>query len=210
MANKIKELPQFTSLTDMANQFATEDDKAGIFAKHSAQYAMSMGITGDGAKLSDEHKAALSDGFRLRFNSNNPAKAYSKEGEDVYVPLVTTKEGAVCIGVEVAMAYTTHAFGQLKGTRPNFHGIIKDWRDRFSTYASQKLGRLIAAIKAIENENAGITKPRSVNKEFAVFVVKTLDYIKTRNKNARAKGDTTSLSDAQIGKAIDAFKMALL
>jgi hypothetical protein len=53
----------------------------------------------------------------------------------------------------------------LKGTRPNFHGIIKDWRDGFSTYASQKLGRLIAAIKAIENENAGITEnPR--NKEF--------------------------------------------
>ncbi len=205
MANKIKELPQFTSLTDMANQYAISDDKAGIFTRHAAQYAVDNGVSSD--KLSDEHKAALSDGFRLRFNSNNPAKAYSKEGEDVYVPM---EKGTTVIGIDVAMSYTTHAFGQLKGTRPNFHGIIKDWRDRFSTYASQKLGRLIAAIKAIENENAGITKPRSVNKEFAVFVVKTLDYIKTRNKNARAKGDTTSLSDAQIGKAIDAFKMALL
>jgi hypothetical protein len=28
MANKIKELPQFTSLTDMANQYAISDDKA--------------------------------------------------------------------------------------------------------------------------------------------------------------------------------------
>jgi hypothetical protein len=208
MANKVKELPQFTSLTDMANQYAISDDKASIFARHAAQYAVDNGVSSD--KLSDEHKVALSDGFRLRFNSNNPAKAYSKEGEDVYVPLVTTKEGAVCIGVEVAMAYTTHAFGQLKGTRPNFHGIIKDWRDRFSTYASQKLGRLIAAIKAIENENAGITKTRKANKEFMVFVAnETLDCIKTRNKNARAKGDTTALSDAQISKAIDAFKIAL-
>jgi hypothetical protein len=69
----------------MANQFATSDDKAGIFANHSAQYAVSKGVTSD--KVSDEHKAALSDGFRLRFNSNNPAKAYSKEGDDVYVPM---------------------------------------------------------------------------------------------------------------------------
>jgi hypothetical protein len=207
MANKIKELPQFTSLTDMANQYAISDDKAGIFARHAAQYAVDNGVSSD--KLSDEHKVALSDGFRLRFNSNNPVKAYSKEGEDVYVPLVATKEGAVCIGVEVAMAYTTHAFGQLKGTRPNFHSIIKAWRDGFSTYASQKLGRLIAAIKAIENENAGITKTRNANKEFMVWANETLDCIKTRNKNARSKGDTTALSDAQISKAIDAFKVAL-
>jgi hypothetical protein len=205
MANKVKELPQFTSLTDMANQYAISDDKASIFARHAAQYAVDNGVSSD--KLSDEHKAALSDGFRLRFNSNNPAKAYSKEGEDVYVPM---EKGTTVIGIDVAMSYTTHAFGQLKGTRPNFHGIIKDWRDRFSTYASQKLGRLIAAIKAIENENAGITKTRNANKEFMVWTNETLDCIKTRNKNARAKGDTTALSDAQISKAIDAFKMALL
>jgi hypothetical protein len=204
MANKVKELPQFTSLTDMANQYAISDDKASIFARHAAQYAVDNGVSSD--KLSDEHKAALSDGFRLRFNSNNPAKAYSKEGEDVYVPM---EKGTTVIGIDVAMSYTTHAFGQLKGTRPNFHGIIKDWRDRFSTYASQKLGRLIAAIKAIENENAGITKTRNANKEFMVWANETLDCIKTRNKNARAKGDTTALSDAQISKAVDAFKIAL-
>ena len=207
MSSKIKALPQFTSLTDMANQFATADDKAGIFANHSAQYAMEKGITGDIAKLSDEHKAALSDGFRLRFNSNNPVKAYSKEGDDVYVPM---EKGTTAIGIDVAMSYTTHAFGQLKGTRPNFHALIKAWRDGFSTYASQKFCRLIIAIKAIENENAGVTKTRAPNAEFTVYVAKALDGIKTRNKNARSKGDTTALSDAQISKAIDAFKMALL
>ena len=204
---KIKELPQFTSLTDMANQFATVDDKAGIFANHSAQYAMEKGITGDIAKLSDEHKVALSDGFRLRYNSNNPVKQYAKEGDDVYVPM---EKGTTAIGIDVAMSYTTHAFGQLKGTRPNFHALIKAWRDGFSTYASQKLCRLIIAIKAIENENAGVTKTRAPNAEFTVYVAKALDSIKTRNKNARSKGDTTALSDAQISKAIDAFKMALL
>jgi hypothetical protein len=207
MSTKIKELPQFTSLTDMANQFATADDKAGIFANHSAQYAMEKGITGDIAKLSDEHKVALSDGFRLRFNSNNPAKQYSKEGDDVYVPM---EKGTTAIGIDVAMSYTTHAFGQLKGTRPNFHALIKAWRDGFSTYSSQKLGRLIAAIKAIENENAGVTKTRAPNAEFIAWVTKALDGIKTRNKNARSKGDATALSDAQLSKAIDAFRAALL
>jgi hypothetical protein len=203
--SKIKELPQFTSLTDMANQFATSDDKAGVFANHSAQYAVSKGVTSD--KVSDEHKAALSDGFRLRFNSNNPAKAYAKEGDDVYVPM---EKGTTAIGVDVAMSYTTHAFGQLKGTRPNFHGIIKAWRDGFSTYASQKLGRLIAAIKVIENENAGVAKTRAPNAAFEVWVKKALDGIKTRNKNARSKGDATAISDAQLSKAIDAFRAALL
>ena len=203
--SKIKELPQFTSLTDMGNQFAVSDDKAIIFAKHSAIYAMSKLVSSD--KISDEHKAALFDGFRLRFNSNNPVKQYSKEGDDVYVPM---EKGDTGIGIDVAMSYTTHAFGQLKGTRPNFHGIIKAWRDGFSTFAAQKLSRLLAAIKAIENENAGVTKTRAPNAEFTVYVAKALDGIKTRNKNARSKGDTTALSDAQIGKAIDAFKMALL
>ena len=203
--SKIKELPQFTSLTDMANQFATSDDKASIFAKHAAQYAVDKGVSSD--KVSDEQKAELSDGFRLRFNSNNPAKAYSKEGEDVYVPM---EKGTIGIGIDVAMSYTTHAFGQLKGTRPNFHGIIKAWRDGFSTYASQKLGRLIAAIKAIEDENAGVAKTRAPNALFEVWVKKVLDGIKTRNKNARSKGDTTAISDAQLSKAIDAFRAALL
>ena len=205
MAIKPKELPQFTSLTDMANQFATEDDKAGIFAKHSAQYAVSKGVTSD--KVSDEQKTELSDGFRLRYNSNNPVKQYAKEGDDVYVPM---EKGTTGIGIDVAMSYTTHAFGQLKSTRPNFHGIIKAWRDGFSTYASQKLGRLIAAIKVIEDENSGVTKTRAPNAAFEVWVKKALDGIKTRNKNARSKGDTTAISDAQLSKAIDAFRAALL
>jgi hypothetical protein len=100
MANKVKELPQFTSLTDMANQYAISDDKASIFARHAAQYAVDNGVSSD--KLSDEHKAALSDGFRLRFNSNNPAKAYSKEGEDVYVPMEKGTQSV--IGIDVAMS----------------------------------------------------------------------------------------------------------
>lgn len=205
MSSKIKELPQFTSLTDMANQFATSDDKAGVFAKHSAQYAVDKGITSD--KISDEQKTELSDGFRLRFNSNNPAKQYSKEGDDTYVP---TEKGTTAIGIDVAMSYTISAFGQLKGTRPTFHGIIKDWRDRFSTYRSQKLGRLMIAIKAIEDENAGVAKTRAPNALFEVWVKKALDGIKTRNKNARSKGDTTAISDAQLSKAVDAFRAALL
>ncbi len=203
--SKIKELPQFTSLTDMANQFATEDDKAGIFVRHSAQYAVSKGVTSD--KVSDEQKAELSDGFRLRFNSNNPVKQYAKEGDDVYVPM---EKGDTGIGIDVAMSYTTHAFGQLKGTRPNFHALIKAWRDGFSTYSSQKLCRLIIAIKAIENENAGVTKTRAPNAAFEVWVKKALDGIKTRNKNARSTGDTTASSDAQLSKAVDAFRAALL
>ncbi len=203
--SKIKELPQFTSLTDMANQFATEDDKAGIFVRHSAQYAVSKGVTSD--KVSDEQKAELSAGFRLRYNSNNPVKQYAKEGDDVYVPM---EKGDTGIGIDVAMSYTTHAFGQLKGTRPNFHALIKAWRDGFSTYSSQKLCRLIIAIKAIENENAGVTKTRAPNAAFEVWVKKALDGIKTRNKNARSKGDTTAISDAQLSKAVDAFRAALL
>ena len=204
------ELPQFTSLTDMANQFAISDDKSMAFTKHAAQFAMDNGVSSDIAKLGDEHRVALSDGFKLRYNNNNPPKVYSKEGEDTYVPLEVAKDGAISVGVDVAMSYTTHAFGQLKSTRPNFHAMVKAWRDGFSTYTSQKLGRLIAAIKAIENENAGITKTRAPNAAFIVWTNKTLDGIKTRNKNARSKGDTTALSDAQISKAIDAFKMALL
>jgi len=208
--SKIKELPQFTSLTDMANQFAMSDDKAKIFANHAAHYAMTQHITSDASKVTPEQKAEIYDGFQLRFNINRPPKHYSKTGEDIYVPLEAAREGSILIGIDYALSYTKHAVGQLVATKPALHGIVTDIRVRYSSYASKKYGRLLDAIKLIEDENAGVTKTRKPNADFAVWIKETLDGIKTKNKTARSRGDATVIDDAKLGKAIDAFRAALL
>ena len=210
MATKPKELPQFTSLTDMANQFATSDDKAGIFANHAAHYAMSKHVTSDASKVTVEQKAEIYGGFQLRFNSNQPPKHYSRTGEDIYVPLEAAREGSILIGIEYAMSYTKHAVGQLVATKPALHGIVTDIRTRYSNYASKKYGRLLDAIKLIEDENLGVTKTRKPNADFSVWVKGTLDGIKTKNKTARSRGDATVVDDAKLSKAIDDFRAALL
>jgi len=194
----------------MANQFAMSDDKAKIFANHAAHYAMTKHITSDASKVTPEQKAEIFDGFQLRFNSNRPPKHYSKTGEDIYVPLEAAREGSILIGIDYALSFTKHTVGQLLTTKPALHGIVTDIRIRYSSYASKKYGRLLDAIKVIEDDNAGVTKTRKPNADFAVWIKETLDGIKDKNKTARSRGDATVIDDAKLGKAIDAFKMALL
>ena len=210
MKAKTKELPRFTSLTDMANQFAQADDVSINFAQHAAHYAMDNGVSS--GKISEEHKAALNGGFMLRYNAVNPAQHYSKTGEDTYVPLEAARDGSILIGVEVVMSYTQHEFSQLAKSRPVFHGIAGEWRTAFTKYASKKRERLTKAIAAIERVNAGLPakKPRAPNADFVVWVKDILNEIKTKNKTARSRGDATVVDDAKLNEAIEAFRVALL
>jgi len=200
---------EFTSLRDMGNQQATYADKADVFA----QYAKDKGITSD--FISDENKAELYAGYAVRYNVLHPATVYLREGEDNYIPLGDAKvpEGreTVSIGIDVVLAYTTNAFGQLRSTRPNYHGLIKAMRESFRVYASEKLGDLfkyIARLGGVKKE-----RTRAVNLEFKAYLFDSkkgvIDAMKTRNKNARSKGDGTAVPDTVLAEAIDAFHLVM-
>lgn len=200
---------EFTGLRDMASQQATYSDHAGVFA----QYAKDKGVTSD--FISNENKAELFAGYAVRYNVLHPAQMYLREGEDNYIPLGDAKvpEGreTVSISIDVVLAYSTNAFGQLRSTRPNYHGIIKAWRDEFSKYAHNKLKELQKSI----SELGGVKKERTraVNLEFKAYLFDAkkgvIDAMKTRNKNARSKGDGTAVPDDVLKQAIDAFHLVM-
>ena len=199
---------KFTGLRDMGNQQATYSDHASVFA----QYAKDKGITPD--FISDENKTELFAGYAVRYNVLHPAQVYLREGEDNYIPLGDAKapEGreTVSVGIDVVLAYTTHAFGQLKSTRPNYHGIIGKWREEFGKYARNKLGDLRKYIAGLD----GATKERkrAVNLEFKAYLFDAkgvIEAMKTRNKNARSKGDGTAVPDDVLKKAIEAFHLVM-
>ena len=200
---------EFTSLRDMGNQQATYSDHADVFA----QYAKDKGITPD--FISDENKTELFAGYAVRYNVLHPAQMYLREGEDNYIPLGDAKapEGreTVSISIDTVLAYTTHAFGQLKSTRPNYHGIIKAWRDEFSKYAHNKLTELQKSIAKLDG--TAKERKRSVNLEFKAYLFDAkkgvIDAMKTRNKNARSKGDGTAVSDTVLAEAINAFHLVM-
>jgi hypothetical protein len=200
---------EFTGLRDMGNQQATYSDHSSVFA----QYAKDKGITAD--SISDENKTELFAGYAVRYNVLHPAQVYLREGEDNYIPLGEAKapEGreTVSIGIDVVLAYTTSAFGQLRSTRPNYHGLIKAMREAFRVYASGKLGDLHKYIAKFD----GVTKERTraVNLEFKAYLFDAkkgvIDVMKTRNKNARSKGDGTAVPDDVLKEAIDAFHLVM-
>ena len=199
---------EFTSLRDMGNQQATYSDHADVFA----QYAKGKGITSD--FISDENKAELFAGYAVRYNVLHPAQVYLREGEDNYIPLGDAKapEGreTVSVGIDVVLAYSTNAFGQLRSTRPNYHGLVKAMRDAFRVYASGKLGDLFKYIARLEGKVKD--RKRAVNLEFKAYLFDAkgvLETMKTRNKNARSKGDGTAVPDDVLKKAIEAFHLVM-
>jgi hypothetical protein len=84
-------------------------------------------------------------------------------------------------------------------------------RESFRVYASEKLGDLfkyIARLGGVKKE-----RTRAVNLEFKAYLFDSkkgvIDAMKTRNKNARSKGDGTAVPDTVLAEAIDAFHLVM-
>ena len=92
-----------------------------------------------------EIKAELMEGWMLRWQELNPAKAYDS------TTLVANENGNLQATIAWAMSYSQQAFGQLKKDDPVRHGIIGDLRLRFSKYISNRLSDVVSAVRKIEN-----------------------------------------------------------
>jgi len=138
-------------------------------------------------------------GLMLRKSEIRPAKVYSRIDGN----LVESAKGKDKVEVTIfyAMSFTPQAFGALRNDDPMLHKIVKDWRDDWSKYRSNRLGDLKRAVRdLIEGP-----RKRGTTTAFAKYAADTLDNMVTRGKNAKARGDDTVDLDL-LNRQIAAFK----
>ena len=149
-----------------------------------------------------ETKAELFAGFQLRAHELWGTKTY-KVGDTG--ALIESPDGNIALDVNVAMAYTGQAFGKLKDENPALHGLLKQWRERFSKYASNCMADLKTACKRIVNESS--PRERSANKSFSEAINAMFDALDKRAKVAQGRGDATA-DPVKFRMARDAFLKA--
>ena len=159
-------------------------------------------------EVSDEVKADLYAGYQLRVAENQPKlKQHFVIESGNYLPvdeLAFNKfEGAKYIrSVDNIMSYTPQAFGALRTSNPQLHAILKEPRDAISKYCSNTLNALKKAVREIKNE--GKTRERGATLSFAQTVKETLDGLKKKCANAKARVDETA-DEKKLVLAISEF-----
>ena len=169
-----------------------------------AQYALDN-FAGFPESIADETKSDLYSGYQMRFAENNPAKVYAVVN-DHYVlatdeQIKNKKIEKIEIGVAYAYSYSSQEFGKLKNTNPALHSLVKVYRDKFTTYASNKLGDLKREAKKILN--AGKTSTRSTL-DFTESMTKVFDAQDKSVKVKQDRGDATA-DLAKYRVAVKAF-----
>lgn len=145
-----------------------------------------------------EIKNELEEGFAIRWQEINPAVKYTTD----WVP---SDKGNIEVTLAFALSYSQQAFGQMKNEDPVKHSVIKQVRDAFNKYKSNRLADLRTAVRRIANE--GKTTTRQQAKQFVAWLDDTFDTMKARCKTASARGDADA-SEVKLRVAIDAFKRA--
>jgi len=197
----------YSSIADLGYKQAVTGDTLRTMAK----YALAN-IVGFPEEISKTDKATLYSGYQLRYNENNPKVEYViVDGNYVVFDGLDDKQKKLCdklerafIGVDFAMSFSSQSFGSLKDTEPAKHRVVKQWRDNFSTYASNKLGKLTAEARQLQKEIKGEKRERSATKSFDVRLAEVFDDLKSKCKTAASRGDPTADSKA-LGIAIEAF-----
>lgn len=148
-----------------------------------------------------EVKAELFAGFQLRAHELWGAQAF-RLGEGG--TLIPAADGGISIDVNVAMAYTAQSYGKLKEENPALHSIVKQWREKFSKYASNCMADLRSACKRIVNGDA--PKERAQNKVFAEALKDAFAALDKRVKVAQSRTLSDSTADpVKFRMAVDAF-----
>lgn len=206
-ANLSADFNSYSSIADMGYKQAVTGDTL----RTMALYALDK-IVGFPEEISKTDKATLFAGYQMRFNENNPKVEYVMvDGHYVIFDGLDDKQKKlakdlerVFIGVDFAMSFSQQAFGSIKDTEPAKHRIIKEWRDKFSDYAGNKLRKLVSEAKAVIKERNNETRERGATKAFDVRVSEVLDDLKSKCKTASSRGDPTADIRA-LGIAIEAF-----
>lgn len=201
-------LESIKSLSDAAYQQA----KAGRTIRDMAAYVMERepGFLTEGVDgLTDEGKAALTEGYRMAFNEIRDAVTYYKVGETYVKESDFTGDKAkatkVKVTVQYALSFSTHEFGKMADTHgAQFKGIIGAVREATSTYVSNRFGDLKRAAKEIDAEKNGKSRTRKAPPAFTDRVADALKDLQAKCTTSNQRGDTTA-DKAKLAKAIGAF-----
>ena len=180
------------SLKNAGYQSAIADEHLSLVAKYVLDVCPSILD-----EVPAEVKSQLVEGWALRWQEINPAKRYNSE----WIP---DPKGGNELTLAYAMSFSQQQFGQLRQSDPVKHGVINNIRTPFNKYASNKMKALLKAIRNLNPE----TRERGATDDFATYINKVMDTIKTRCKNAKARGDSTA-DEVKTRMAIDAFKKAI-
>lgn len=181
--------------------------------------ALIPGLGSSDDAISDEIKTELRKGYALRWNEENPARYFVAadgnwvECESEEKMLSHKKAEKFTLSVHTAFGYTQQAFGALKTEEPLKHSLIKETRDKFNKYVSNRIRDLNGYAKKIYNEENGIARERAPTALFTEWLMgaddkSALSVMRQRCINAKAKGDETA-DIAKLDKAIAAFKTAM-
>jgi len=191
------------SIKDGAYQQAKASDSIRSVAKYVMVQSKGFPET-----VADEVKEQLYEGYRLRFNENNPAEQYAVvDGNYLLIdgsnPELANAREKINIGVDYAcVSFSQQQFGKLKNENPKLYAIVKSWRDKVNTYCSNRLGDLKRTAKSILNE--GVKRERGATADFAKRIEDTFDDLATKCKTAKARGDE-SANETKFREAKIAF-----
>lgn len=190
------------------------------FTRSLIQSMMSLipGLGFSDDAITDEVKTELRKGYALRWNEENPTR-YFVAADNNWVECKTEAEmmshkkaDKFILNVHTAFAYTQQAFGALKTEEPLKHSLVKETRDKFNKYVSNRVKDLVNQSKKIYNEINGIERTRTPVALFTDWLMtgdkSALSVMRQRCINAKAKGDETA-DIAKLDKAIAAFKTAI-
>lgn len=175
------------SIQDAAYRFAL----TGETSRKLAQYV--LGVCPNFLdNMPSEIRSQLYAGFQLRKHELTEPVHYKMGEGGVFFPLsdkpAADAQGIVVMSINVAMSYSQQAFSQLKNSDPALHSIMKPMRDAFSSYASNNLKALKAAIRAVLS--ADKPRERSANKGFREAMTDAFEVFDKRVKTAKDRGDT--------------------
>jgi hypothetical protein len=184
--------------------------------KQLATWALDGGVKGFPDNVSDEDTLSIRQGYKRKHSELNPPTKYCIiEGKylkvsDMQLQGIELPKNAevVNIGVDYAFSFTQQQAGKLKETHnPVLHGIVADIRTRCNKYETTTFAKLQAEGNKILKERKGEVTQRKGNLAFMEWLYNdkgVFDTMKTRCKNAKAKGDEFA-DVAKLDKAISAF-----
>jgi len=184
--------------------------------KQLATWALDGGVKGFPDNVSDEDTLAIRQGYKRKHSELNPPTQYCiVEGKylkvsDMQLQGIELPKNpeVVNIGVDYAFSFTQQQAGKLKETHnPVLHKIVADIRTRCNKYETTTFAKLQAEGNKILKERKGEVTQRKGNLAFMEWLYNdkgVFDTMKTRCKNAKAKGDEFA-DVAKLDKAIQAF-----
>jgi hypothetical protein len=208
--------PTPVSITDGAYQQAKLHGTTKSIIASLMDMIPGLGFSDDA--ITDEVKVELRKGYATRWHEENPSTYYvAVDGnwvkcESEEKMLSHKKADKFVLDVHTAFGYTQQAFGALKNEEPLKHSLIKETRDKFNKYVSNRVADLNREAKKLYRERNGIENTRSSVPLFYVWLTAPekgiLSQIRQRCINAKAKGDETA-DLAKLDKALASFKTSL-